>query len=289
MRSSSIVKLVAIAAVAAAGAGLATSAGEAGDAVLPVASHGVPASLDALYPPQATQPEYLMRMLSMNSHLVGIGVDLAQQDLEHAVAGYEAFRTAYLELAGLVPEWRDRFPEGPVEAFGAALAGGDPAAVGPAFGAVGAVCASCHHESMAAVAYRYHWPDAAAITTVDPVSGTRVGHAEFMHQLDFSMTGITHDLAQGQVEAARAHFRDFQRRFGALAGTCEDCHGTEERHYFTDAASAARVEAIGTALAAQPPDPAAVNAAVMEVGVATCHRCHLVHVPAAFSKGAPPR
>jgi cytochrome c556 len=262
------------------------AAAAGGEAVQPVASHGLPASLDALYPPQARQPEYLMQMVGLGAAMTGIAVDLEQQDLEHAAQSFAAFRAAYLATAGLVPEWRDRFPAEPVEALGAALASGDPARVGPAFGAVGGVCASCHHDTLTAAYQRYHWPDANAITTVDPVSGQKVGHAQFMHQLDFSLTGITHDLGQGQVEAARAHFRDFQKRFAALAGTCEDCHGTEERHYFTDAASAARVEAIGAALAATSPDPAAVQGAVMEVGVTTCHRCHLVHVPAAFSKAA---
>lgn len=249
-------------------------------------AHGVPASLDALYPPQAKQPEYLMRMLRLGSLMTGVAVDLAQQDVEHAAQGFAAFRSDYLEVAALVPEWRGEFPVEPVDALGEALASGDPARVGPAFGAVGAVCASCHHSSMAAVAARYHWPDANAITTTDPVSGERVGHAQFMHQLDFSLTGITHDLAQGQLDEARAHFEDFRRRFAALGETCENCHGTEERFYFTDPASAARVEAIGAALSAENPDPGAVQGAVMEVGHNTCFRCHLVHVPAAFAKVA---
>ncbi|MCU0303046.1 MAG: cytochrome c [Thermoanaerobaculales bacterium] len=284
MRRSSLINLTAMAALAVAGAGATAATGGAADAPILAASHGLPASLDALYPPLAEQPEYLVRMLGLNGHFVGIGIDLAQGEVEHATAGFQAFRNAYLELAGLVPEWRDRFPADPVDALGEALASGDPARVGAAFGAVGAVCAGCHHQSMTAVAHRYHWPDANAVTVVDPVSGSTVGHAEFMHQLDFSMTGITHDVAQGQPEAARAHYRDFRSRFEALAGTCEDCHGTEERFYFTDQGSMARVEAIGAALAAEPPDPAAVGAAVMEVGVSTCHRCHLVHVPAAFTK-----
>jgi cytochrome c556 len=247
-------------------------------------SHGVPATLDALYPPQAKQPEYLMRMLRLGSLMTGVAVDLTEQDVEHAAGTFAAFRSNYLEVAALVPEWRERFPVEPVDALGEALASGDPARVGPAFGAVGAVCSSCHHGAMPAVAARYHWPNAMAISATDPVSGERVSHAEFMHQLDFSLTGITHDLGQGQVEAARAHYQDFSRRFAALAETCEDCHGTEERHYFTDPASAAKVEAIGAALSAEIPDPAAVQGAVMEVGHNTCFRCHLVHVPAAFAK-----
>lgn len=286
--SKNIMLAAAVASSIAAGAWLA--AGEPPEAVTEgprlEASHGVPASLDALYPPHAKQPEYLMRMVRLGSLMTGAAVDLAQQDVEHAAQSFAAFRSDYLEVAALVPEWREQFPVEPVDALGEALASGDPARVGPAFGAVGAVCASCHHSSMAAVAARYHWPDAMAISAFDPVSGKRVSHAEFMHQLDFSLTGITHDLSQGQVEAARAHFEDFRRRFAALGETCENCHGTEERFYFTDAAAAAKVEAIGAALGAETPDPGAVQRAVMEVGQNTCFRCHLVHVPAAFAKMA---
>lgn len=287
-QSKLLMTAAAITSAVAAGAWLA--AGEPPHAVTAAprleASHGVPASLDALYPPQSKQPEYLMRMVRLGSLMTGAAVDLAQQDVEHAAQSFAAFKRDYLEVAALVPEWREQFPVEPVDALGEALASGDPARVGPAFGAVGAVCASCHHSSMAAVAARYHWPDANAITTTDPVSGERVGHAQFMHQLDFSLTGITHDLSQGQVDAARAHFEDFRRRFEALGETCENCHGTEERFYFTDPASSAKVEAIGAALSAENPDPGAVQGAVMEVGHNTCFRCHLVHVPAAFAKVA---
>ena len=251
-----------------------------------VASHGLPASLDALYPPQAAQPQYLIGMVDLGARMSGVAVDLATQDFENVAASFAAFEAAYRATAGLVPEWADRFPIEPVAALGEALASGDPDRVGPAFAAVGGVCESCHHDTMVAVTQRFDWPDANAITVVDPVSGSKVSHAEFMHMLDFSLTGITHDLAQGQADSARQHYQAFKRRFTVLGEICEDCHGTEERFYFTDASSAARVEAIGEALDSADPNPAAVQGAAMEVGFNTCHRCHLVHVPAALSKVA---
>jgi hypothetical protein len=211
-------------------------------------------------------------------------VDLATQDLESLASTFAAFEAAYSENAGLVPEWSDRFPMGPIESLGEALTTGDIDKVGPAFAAVGEVCDACHHDTMVAVTQRYDWADANAITTTDPVSGRKVAHAELMHMLDFSLTGISHDLAQGQVDSARKHYREFKGRFAVLAETCEDCHGVEDRFYFTDAVAMARVEAIGAAIDATPPDTSAVRGAVMEVGFNTCHRCHLVHVPAAFTK-----
>jgi cytochrome c556 len=274
-------------AVAGSAAGTAGQQEEAqGTATQTVASHGLPASLDSLFPPQAQQPVFLMHMLDLGARMTGIAVDLATQDFEQVASSFTAFETAYRETAALVPEWNERFPMEPVTSLGEALAGGDPARVGPAFEAVDRVCAACHHDAMVAVTQRFEWPDANAITATDPVSGQNVAHAEFMHMLEFSLTGVTHDLAQGQVDSARQHYQDFRRRFTTLAETCEDCHGVEERFYFTDAASTARVEAIGAALEAAVPDPAAVQGAVMEVGFNTCHRCHLVHVPAAFAKAA---
>jgi cytochrome c556 len=257
-----------------------------GTAAQTVASHGLPASLGALFPPQASKPVFLMQMVNLGSRMTGVAVDLATRDLERLAPSFAAFEAAYRETAALVPEWSDRFPMEPVVSLGEALASGDPDRVGSAFAAVGGVCESCHHDTMVAVAQRHDWPDANAITTTDPVSGQNVAHAEFMHMLDFSLTGITHDLAQGQTESARSHYQDFKRRYQTLAETCEDCHGVEERFYFTDAASTARVEAIGAALNTSDPDPAAVQGAVMEVGFNTCHRCHLVHVPAAFAKAS---
>jgi hypothetical protein len=135
---SATVGALALAALFAAG-----RAAAGGAAVQPMASHGLPVSLDALYPPQAQQPEYLLRMLGLNNLMVGVAIDLEQQEVEHAAAGFAAFKAAYLEVAELVPEWRGRFPAEPVEALGEAIASGDPAQVGPAFGAVGAVCARC--------------------------------------------------------------------------------------------------------------------------------------------------
>ncbi len=285
MSGSRLVVSVAVAiAVAGSVAGTAGQQEAHGTASQTVASHGLPASLDALYPPQAQQPVFLMHMVGLGARMTGVVVDLAGQDLEHLASSFAAFEAAYREMAGLVPEWRDRFPMEPVTSLGEALASGDPDRVGPAFDAVAGVCDSCHHDNMVAVTQRYHWADANAITTTDPVSGRKVAHAEFMHMLDFSLTGITHDLAQGQLDSSRKHYQDFRRRFAVLGEICEDCHGVEERFYFTDAVSTGQVEAIGAALEAAAPDPAAVQGAVMEVGFNTCHRCHLVHVPAAFSK-----
>jgi cytochrome c556 len=283
-------RVVAVAFVFALAVGATISAEEEraahGSAAKMVPSHGLPAALGVLFPPQASEPEFLMHMFGLGGGMTGVVVDFATQDTEHLASSFEAFAATYRETAGLVPEWGDRFPMGPIDALGEALASGDPGRVGPAIEAVAEVCESCHHENMVAVTQRFEWPDANAITITDPVSNGKLSHAEFMRMLDFSLTGITHDLAQGQVDAARGHFADFKHRFAALGDMCEECHGTEERFYYTDAASAARVEAIGEALAADAPDPAAVGGAVMEVGLMTCHRCHLVHVPAAFAKAS---
>jgi cytochrome c556 len=225
-----------------------------------------------------------MSMVDLAAAMTTIAVDLSEQDVENAANGFARFKTVYAEAAELVPEWRDRYPGGPVQELGDALAGGDPEKVMAAFGAVGAVCSDCHRATMAAVQHLYHWPDPRAITASDPVTGEKVDFIRFMHQLDFSLTGVTADAVQGQVEASRRHFRDFRARFGILAEICQECHGTEERRYFTDATAHALVERLGASLANATPDLDAVTKAAAAVGHETCFRCHLVHIPAALAR-----
>jgi hypothetical protein len=104
-----------------------------GAAARTVASHGLPASLDALYPPQAREPVFLMRMVDLGARMTGVAVDLATQDLEHLASSFAEFESTYRATSDLVPEWRDRFPMEPVNALGLALASGDPDRVGPAW------------------------------------------------------------------------------------------------------------------------------------------------------------
>ena len=58
-------------------------------------SHGLPASLDSLYPPRSHEPKFLLQMLTLGSRLTGVAVDLATQS---EVAEHDIVRSRQLSL-----------------------------------------------------------------------------------------------------------------------------------------------------------------------------------------------
>lgn len=259
-------------------------------AVVLVTSHAagqsapaLPAALDSLYPPAAPGPLYLMKMHEMAMPMSGIVSDAMEGDLDGARANFQAFRQKYSEVAALIPTWQSRFPMEPVEALGAALESGRPESVMPAMGALGGVCNDCHHAFMPLAQHRYHWDDFKRINVSDPLSGQDLPFAQFMHALEGDMTGIAIDARQGQLEQAQKHIQGFRARMTAFKESCMTCHETE-RHYYVDASIFAAIDTVNAALTAQPPRMETVQAQLMTIGQESCFKCHLVHIPAAYSR-----
>jgi hypothetical protein len=244
---------------------------------------GLPASLDRYYPPAAPKPEYLFRMAGMGNALTGIIVNLTESDLPNVKAQYDRFNAQYRELRTLVPEWRNRFPLKPVDELGAALRGGDQGKIMAAMKNVGQTCNSCHVETMVGVQQKYHWPDFRPVAVHDPLSGKGMEFAELMHALDMGLTGVGVNLEEGQRENAQKQYQGFRTRFAALKETCVQCHDSERR-YFVDGDVQAMVDTLGSLLEAPAPDRKRVEGLAAGIGTESCFRCHLVHVPAAFSK-----
>jgi cytochrome c556 len=244
-------------------------------------SEALPASLDAYYPPRADAPVWLLEMAQFFATIDGIVVDQMQGDVEGARANYEAFRAQYEKVSGLVPEWKERFPSEPVEALGAAIASGETPAVMAAIDAVGVVCHNCHLQAMAQAHFRYSWADFADVEGLDPLTQEAVPFAILMRYLGANFIGITNDLRQGQPENAAMQFQAFKARFEAVGETCQACHDSERR-YFVDSDIRALIDEIGTAVASADVD--AVGHSIQKLGYESCRKCHLVHIPGAYSK-----
>lgn len=241
----------------------------------------LPASLDNFFPPKAPAPVYLFEMFALSGPFEGIIVDLQQQDIPGVLANYEAFKAQYEKMAGMVPEWTDRFPMEPVEALGKALASGDPAQVGPAMGQVGQVCGSCHLLSQVKAYQKYHWMDFGTVRVTDPLTNESLPWVEYMMRMAGAYSGIANDLQQGQLDNARQNFQAFSAMFKALpTNACVNCH-TTPRTYFVDASIQGMVDQLGEVLAAPSPDPQAVEQLSGAIGMESCMKCHLVHIPAA--------
>jgi cytochrome c556 len=243
----------------------------------------VPPSLDKLYPPNTTGPLWLTSMFEMGSALSGTVADFLESDFANAEQRYGDFRDRYEALSQMVPEWTADFAREPVDALGPALQSHDPARFMPAVEQVSQVCQACHVRSMTDVQQRYHWGDFSTIVVTDPVSRTDVPFAVFMQMLDGDLSGVQADLTEGQLDQARSHAAALATRYTTLRDACTACHDTE-RSYYVDAAITGEIESLADTLAAATPDPASVWPVLQGIGMESCHKCHLVHGPAALAR-----
>lgn len=249
-----------------------------------------PAALDNFFPPKAPAPVLLFKMLELNEALAGTAVNMMEQDFENAGKHYATFKERYAAMSKLVPEWERYYDLEAVDELGAAMKAGDQGRVMAAFGRVGGTCHACHVDNMAAVQFKYHWDDFSRVQATDPVTNQPSAFAPFMQHMAMSFDGIGIDLKEGQADRAAKHAEDFEKRFHAMGETCSACHQTE-RKYYVDASVTAMVSEL-TAVAKSPnPDLAKLGQLTQAIGMESCFKCHLVHIPAATAharwKGAP--
>jgi len=243
-----------------------------------------PGSLDAYFPPKAKEPVFLLRMRGMAAPMSGIIVDLMENEPQNAIANFEKFKTQYQEVSKLVPEWTQEYSLDPVDGLGRALKTGNQEAVMKAYGQLDGVCTKCHLENMARVQQKYHWGNFYAIKTKDPVTQEGVDGIKLMQYLDSSLTGISVDLAEGQTENARKQLQAFKTRFQALKSVCEECHGADPVKYYVDESVQAQISGLEQTLSGPSPDSQKANSLVQGIGMESCFKCHLVHIPAALAQ-----
>ncbi|HSH00123.1 MAG TPA: hypothetical protein VLB27_08740 [candidate division Zixibacteria bacterium] len=246
-------------------------------------SHALPASLAQYYPPNTPAPAYLLAMHDLARPFSGVICDVQEGDLENARQNFSAFRDVYAEVAGMIPEWSSAYPTEPLATLETALTGGDPAAVMPAVAAMGAVCHNCHVRTMAQTQQRYRWDRFGDIALTDPLSGRDVGFAELMLMMEVSFQGIANDLAQDQLENARAQFDGFAARFAEVAEACAFCHETK-RTYFVSEDITGKIATLRGELEKPEIDGNVVEGLMQSIGQESCAKCHLVHIPAAYGQ-----
>lgn len=244
-----------------------------------------PSVLDAMYPPQTEMPVYQMQMMEMAVPMSGILVNLLENDMENVMPNFEFFKAKYTELSKVVPEWEDQYPMGPVNELGEALSSGDQGQVMASFEKLGQVCHDCHVSNMVKVQQKYYWLDFKGVEITDPLTNEYINFPKLMQNFDLSFVGMMVDLQEGQLENALKHFEGFNARFQTLKDTCGDCHGTIERKYYVDDEIQGMIDNLGQAIK----NPASLNQEQMQelmmgIGMESCTKCHLVHIPAAYTK-----
>jgi cytochrome c5 len=243
----------------------------------------LPSSLDKLFPPKVDQPVFQFMMLGMSTSLSGTLVDLFENDVENALGNFEKFKTQYYAIAKMVPEWSDAFPSEPIDGLNDALATGDQQKIMLSFEKVGKVCHDCHMKNMVPVQQKYHWGDFTAISVEDPVQKINMSFSELMQAIELNFVGINIDLEQQQMENAFMHLQGFKARFEVLEETCSACH-ISDRYYFVDQSVKALIEQLEVSMNKSPIDPNEIMALGQKIGNESCFKCHLVHLPAAYTK-----
>jgi cytochrome c556 len=243
----------------------------------------VPRSLSALYPPQADAPVYTMHMYALAGALEGLVADVMEGDAAGAAATLARLTQEVRRGAELVPEWAGAYPTAEVRAIERALSAGDPPQVMAAVEQVGAACHGCHVAALGEVQHRYRWPMFARVMVPDAASGQALPYASFMGALGVDFARITHSIAQGQPDNARAAFASFEARMSAMQGSCASCHPTERRYYVGDEVMQ-QVSSLGRALSGARVDEEAVARLTRSIGEQSCGACHRVHLPAAFAQ-----
>jgi cytochrome c556 len=241
-----------------------------------------PSSLDSLYPPTADAPVLLFKMFGMNMSLTGIAIDIFEEDYEHAVVNFEKFKTEYAEASKLVPEWEEFYPLDSVEELGKALQTGEQGKVMEAIDKVGEFCHNCHVLNMTKVHQKYHWGDFSELIVTDPLTKQDMDFRQFKQFLNGSIVGVLVDIEQGQKENALNHFEALNERFQELRESCYTCH-EKERSNFVDQEVQVLLDELGATLRSGTSDPKQVVELIQGIGMESCVKCHLVHVPAVYS------
>jgi len=227
-------------------------------------------------------------MLELGTFFSGIIADLSENDFQNAKGNFEIFMTKHDELSKLIPEWEreweKEYPGGPLDELKKALGRGDAAKAMESIQKVGIECHECHISYMAKVQQKYHWGNFEEIKLKDPLTNEEVIFAQLKQSLNANFAGIIFDAEQGQKDNAKIQLQAFNARFQALKNTCQSCHKKEEMKHYVDQQVISLIDDMELELSRSTYDPKAITSLSQRVGMESCFKCHLVHIPSAYAK-----
>ena len=243
-----------------------------------------PKSLDQYYKKEPS--DYLMAMFSILGPMGGMGTHLKDGNMVKAREYFSVFKTEYVKLSKMVPEWSNHFPSEPLDNLEKALEGGASAKIAIAMDGVEKTCANCHQEHRPEVWYKYHWKDYDKITIVDPASGKSLSLEDYMHGLNSAFaatnTYLSEEKAEGKYDKTKAALNNFQQMVKGLNEGCKECHGKDDkRKYFTSSDVLNLLSKASEELSRTQPNIEYVSKTLQGAGIESCYKCHLVHIPAA--------
>lgn len=223
-------------------------------------------------------PMYLVNMFDLGGSMMGIVVNLQQNDTENVKASFNRFSKLYKDTSNMVPEWNGYFDVGAVDKLGGALESGNPEIVFQALENVGKTCNSCHKAEKPAVWAKYYWKDFRDITmeTGDPQEPELPFAAAKMKYMAPAFDGTIVNIKEGQKKEAADSWNRFNIMFSNLEKACLRCH-SESPRYFVSEDIKSMISDVGKQITAGDLDSASNT--MQQIGIESCYKCHMVHEP----------
>lgn len=245
----------------------------------------LPPSLDQYYEPNflstpPVPPEYLIDMFELGTSMMGVVVNIDQGDFANATLSYRDFQQNYENSSRLVPQWRKYYDQKAVKRLGKALDAHDIPGVFEAIGEIGETCIRCHRETMPPVWNKYNWRDFETVM-IDTPDGPMPWPEAKMKYLVIGFDGIGVNIRQNNQFGANRSFDLFKAMFDNMTDSCSSCH-TSPRMYYVSG----DIQTMITDVQSNITDGNLNQAGILlqGIGMESCYRCHVLHVPAQFAK-----
>lgn len=224
-------------------------------------------------------PIYLINMFDMGGAMMGIIVNVQQNDTDNAKVSFDAFSKLYENTSNMVPEWKGYFDTDVVNGLGTALKSGNPGEIFPAIDKVGKTCSNCHEAEKPTVWAKYHWKDFRTITMVtgNPQEPELPFAAAKMKYLAPAFDGVIVNIKEGQKIEAAEGWNQFNAMFSNLEKSCLQCH-SEPPRYFVSSDIKSLISKVGKDITAGNLQEA--GDAMQQIGMESCYKCHVIHEPA---------
>lgn len=246
-------------------------------------NEGLPSSIDQYYKSQP--PVYLVSMFELGAAMMGIGVNVQQGDMANAKKSYDDFSKKFKDSSDMVPEWKTFYDQGTVEKIGTSLDSGDVPAVFENIGKVGEACVKCHKEKMPQIWNKYNWNDFGKLTmnTPNPDEPVLAFPDAKIKYLAPGFDGIGVNIKNNNQKGAQESFGLFKTMFDNLNSTCSSCH-TSSPKYYVSADIQAMIDTMGEKI--NSGNLSEAEGLRMGIGMESCYKCHVLHMPAQFARAA---
>jgi cytochrome c556 len=246
-------------------------------------NEGLPSSIDQYY--QTKPPVYLISMFELGDAMMGIGVNVQQGDMANAKKSYDDFFKKFKDSSDMVPEWKKFYDQGTVEKIGASLDSGNVPAVFENIGKAGAACEKCHMEKMPQVWNKYNWNNFSKLTlnTPNPDEPVLPFPDAKIKYLAPGFDGIGVNIKNNNQKGAQQSFILFKTMFNNLNSTCSSCH-VSPRNYYVSADIQAMIDMMGEKI--NSGNLTEAERLRMDIGMESCYRCHVLHMPSQFARAS---